>query len=119
MKRITLLTLLLALCGSLCAQGPDTHPFKSPSSSSKTTITRSPSATTIAGRVLFPAEVTVYDLRSGEVLDKGDIADIDGFYGQWNTQLFDSQQSISFVCFKPEAFQTQIVSAEREAADST
>ena len=105
--------------GEETADKPSPSPFKAPSYSSKTTVSRAPSATTIAGRVLFPAEVTVYDLRSGEALEKGDIADVDGFYGQWDTQLFDSRQSISFVCFKPEAFQTQIVSAEREAADST
>ena len=87
--------------------------------STVTTTVRSSYITTIAGQLVFPDGVTVRDLRSGEVLDAESVTGADGLYGQWNTNLFDSEQSISFVCFKPDAFQTQIVSAEREAADST
>ena len=93
--------------------------FTPPTPKAYPTVPKEPTVKTIAGKVIFPAEVTVYDLRSGETVGKDDLSDLDGFYGQWNTQLYDSEQSISFVCFKPEAFQTQIVSAEREAADST
>ena len=67
----------------------------------------------------LPAGISVHDLRTGEVLEPRNVAKADGFYGQWQCRLFDSDQAISFVCFKPEAFRTQIVSAEREAADST
>ena len=81
-----------------------------------TTVTRSTSA---AEYVSIPQGATVFDLRTGQALNPRDAADADGFYGQWNCRLYDSDQAISFICFKPEAFQTQIVSAEREAADST
>ena len=93
--------------------------FTPPTPKTYSAPSKAPSIRTISGRVIFKEDVTVYDLRTGDVVTKGDLADLDGFYGQWNTNLYDSNQSISFVCFKPKAFQTQIVSAEKEAADST
>ena len=97
---------------------PVTYEDGARSSTVRTTV-RVSSITTIAGQVVFPEGVTVRDLRSGTILGDGEATDADGFYGQWQTNMYDSEQCISFVCFKPEAFQTQIVSAERNAADST
>lgn len=87
------------------------------STSVTTTVTRSTSSP--AEYVSIPQGATVFDLRTGQALNPRDAGSVDGFYGQWTSRLYDSDQAVSFVCFKPDAFQTQIVSAEREAADST
>ena len=88
--------------------------------SGSTTVTTSVShSSSTAGYVSLPQGATVFNLRTGEALNPRDAGSVDGFYGQWTCRLYDSDQSVSFVCFKPDAFQTQIVSAEREAADST
>ena len=88
------------------------------SGSASAGASRSTSASTTP-RIALPQGATTFDLRTGQALNPRDAADADGFYGQWNCRLYESDQAISFVCFKPDAFQTQIVSAEREAADST
>ena len=57
----------------------------------------------------------VFDLRTGAELTLKKAAKADGFYGT----LREPGQSISFVRYKPDAFQTTVVAAEGEAADST
>ncbi len=58
---------------------------------------------------------TVYDLRTGKELTARQAARADGFYGT----LHKDAQTISFVRYKPEAFQTTVVTAEEAQADST
>lgn len=99
------------------ADKPSPNPYTAYSNPTPSRVTLSP--TTSEASLVLPVGVTVFDLRSGEALEPRNVSKADGFYGQWQCSLFDSKQSVSFVCFKPEAFQTQIVSAEREAADST
>ena len=57
----------------------------------------------------------VFDLRTGDGLTGRKAAKADGFYG---TIQVDSQ-FVAFVRYKPAAFQTTVVTAEREQADST
>lgn len=57
----------------------------------------------------------VYDLRTGKELTARQAAKADGFYGT----IQEEGQSIAFVRYKPEAFQTTVVTAEKEQADST
>ena len=57
----------------------------------------------------------VFDLRTGDELSGRKAAKADGFYGT----LQEAGQFISFVRYNPDAFQTTIVAAEGEAADST
>lgn len=57
----------------------------------------------------------VYDLRTGKELTARQAAKADGFYGI----LQQDAQTISFVRYKPEAFQTTVVTAEEAQADST
>ena len=57
----------------------------------------------------------VFDLRTGAELTLKKAAKADGFYGT----LREPGQSISFVRYRPDAFQTTVVAAEGEAADST
>ena len=57
----------------------------------------------------------VFDLRTGKELTARQAARADGFYGT----LQESGQSISFVRYKPDAFQTTVVTAEQDQADST
>ena len=97
------------------ASAPAAQAGSAPSKTSRVTLSPIPGEAALA----LPAGISVHDLRTGEVLEPRNVAKADGFYGQWQCRLFDSDQAISFVCFKPEAFRTQIVSAEREAADST
>ena len=97
------------------ASAPAAQAGSAPSKASRVTLSPIPGEAALA----LPAGISVHDLRTGEVLEPRNVAKADGFYGQWQCRLFDSDQAISFVCFKPEAFRTQIVSAEREAADST
>ena len=63
-----------------------------------------------------PEGVTaVYDLRTGKELTARQAAKADGFYGI----LQQDAQTISFVRYNPEAFQTTVVTAEEAQADST
>ena len=57
----------------------------------------------------------VFDLRTGSELTVRKAAKADGFYGT----LTAEGQFISFVRYNPDAFQTTVVTAEREQADST
>ena len=57
----------------------------------------------------------VFDLRTGAELTLKKAAKADGFYGT----LREPGQSIAFVRYNPDAFQTTVVAAEGEAADST
>ena len=57
----------------------------------------------------------VFDLRTGAELTLKKAAKADGFYGT----ITEPGQSIAFVRYNPNAFQTTVVSAEGEAADST
>ena len=99
--------------------GTSSSSYSSTTGSGSTTVTTSVTRSTAAERVSIPQGATVFDLRTGQALNPRDAGGVDGFYGQWTCRLYDSDQAVSFVCFKPDAFQTQIVSAEREAADST
>ena len=64
----------------------------------------------------IPAGVDkVYDIRTGDELTVRKAAKADGFYGT----LQEGGQSITFVRYNPDAFQTTIVAAEGEQADST
>ena len=64
----------------------------------------------------IPAGVAqVYDLRTGDELTVRKAAKADGFYGI----LQEDGQFIAFVRYNPDAFQTTIVHAEGEQADST
>lgn len=57
----------------------------------------------------------VFDLRTGDELTVRKAAKADGFYGT----LQEDGQFISFVRYNPAAFQTTVVMAEGEQADST
>ena len=57
----------------------------------------------------------VFDLRTGNELSARQAAKADGFYGT----LSEPGQFIAFVRYKPGAFQTTLVNAEGEQADST
>ena len=57
----------------------------------------------------------VFDLRTGDGLTARKAAKADGFYGT----IQEEGQFIAFVRYKPAAFQTTVVTAEREQADST
>ena len=57
----------------------------------------------------------VFDLRTGTELSVRKAAKADGFYGT----LLEEGQFIAFVRYNPSAFQTTVVTAEREQADST
>ena len=57
----------------------------------------------------------VFDLRTGNELSLRQAAKADGFYGT----LTEPGQSIAFVRYNPGAFQTTLVNAEGEQADST
>ena len=57
----------------------------------------------------------VFDLRTGDELTARKAAKADGFYGT----LEEPGQFIAFVRYKPAAFQTTVVTAEGEQADST
>lgn len=61
----------------------------------------------------------IHDLESGALLSPRQARKAPGCYGVVHTRLFDSQQTISFVRYRPESFSTTIVTAEREDADST
>lgn len=61
----------------------------------------------------------IHDLVSGELLSPRQARKAPGCYGTIHTRLFDVEQTISFIRFRPEAFSTTIVTAEREDADST
>jgi exopolysaccharide biosynthesis protein len=62
-----------------------------------------------------PEGTTVYDLRTGDELTLRKAAKADGFYGT----LLAEGQAIAFVRYNPDAFQTTVVAAEGELADST
>ena len=94
-------------------------PYTPPTATMHRTVSTSSSVASVGGDIVLPQGVTAHDLRTGNTLSQSQLSSVDGFYGEWKCRMFDSDQFISFVCFKPEAFQTQIVSAEREAADST
>ena len=57
----------------------------------------------------------VYDLRTGAELTPRKAVKADGFYGT----VHANGQSISFVRYNPDAFQTTVVGAEGDQADST
>ena len=57
----------------------------------------------------------VFDLRTGAELTARKAAKADGFYGT----LTEPGQAIAFVRYNPDAFQTTVVNAEGEQADST
>ena len=57
----------------------------------------------------------VFDLRTGDELGERKAAKADGYYGI----LQEEDQFIAFVRYNPAAFQTTVVTAEREQADST
>ena len=57
----------------------------------------------------------VFDIRTGEELTVRAAAKADGWYGT----LTADGQSVSFVRYNPDAFQTTVVAAEGEHADST
>ena len=57
----------------------------------------------------------VFDLRTGDELTVKKAAKADGFYGT----IHGDGQFIAFVRYNPAAFQTTVVTAEREQADST
>ena len=57
----------------------------------------------------------VFDLRTGDELSVRKAAKADGFYGT----LREEGQFIAFVRYNPDAFQTTVVTAERDQADST
>ena len=56
----------------------------------------------------------VFDLRTGDELSVRKAAKADGFYGT----IQEDGQFIAFVRYNPEAFQTTVVTAERDQADS-
>ncbi|MBQ9192745.1 MAG: phosphodiester glycosidase family protein [Bacteroidales bacterium] len=62
-----------------------------------------------------PEGAVARDLRTGALLSDRQAAMADGFYGT----LQEEGQFIAFVRYKPGAFQTTVVSAEGEQADST
>lgn len=62
-----------------------------------------------------PEGTILHDLRTGAELSPRKAAKADGFYGTWQEQ----DQSISFVRYRADAFQTTVVTAEGEKADST
>jgi exopolysaccharide biosynthesis protein len=57
----------------------------------------------------------VFDLRTGDELNVKTATKADGFYGT----IQEEGQFISFVRYNPDAFQTMVVNAEAEHADST
>ena len=57
----------------------------------------------------------VFDLRTGDELTVKTAAKADGFYGT----IQEPGQFIAFVRYNPDAFQTMVVNAEGEQADST
>ena len=57
----------------------------------------------------------VFDIRTGDELTVRKTAKADGFYGT----IREEGQYISFVRYNPDAFQTTVVTAEGEQADST
>lgn len=64
----------------------------------------------------IPAGVEkVFDIRTGDELTARKAAKADGFYGT----IQEEGQFISFVRYVPDAFQTTVVTADGEAADST
>lgn len=61
----------------------------------------------------------IYELRAGGILTPREARKADGCFGTVHVRLFDSEQTISFVRYRPEAFSTTVLTAEGEAADST
>lgn len=59
-----------------------------------------------------------FDLNTGETVSYRQLDKHPAIYGVSETQLFDSPQAFSFVRFKADDFQLEVVSAEREQADS-
>jgi exopolysaccharide biosynthesis protein len=57
----------------------------------------------------------VFDLRTGAELTVREAAKADGYYGT----IQENGQAIAFVRYNPDAFQTTVVAAEGEQADST
>ena len=57
----------------------------------------------------------VFDIRTGEELTVREAAKADGYYGT----IQEEGQYISFVRYNPDAFQTTVIMAEGELADST
>ena len=61
----------------------------------------------------------IHDLVTGSVLSSRKVAEAPGIYGEWQTELFGSPQSVSFIRVSPEAYSFDILCAEGERADST
>ena len=62
-----------------------------------------------------PEGAVVYDLKTGEELSARNADEADGFYGT----LQEEGQFIAFVRYRPDSFETTVVTAEGEQADST
>ena len=67
----------------------------------------------------FPEEASLYDLRTGDALTPQKAAKAPAVFGTLQAQLFDSDQSYSFVRVKTSAYQLEVLTAEGEKADST
>lgn len=67
----------------------------------------------------FPEGAALYDLRTGEALTPQKAAKSPAVYGTLQTQLFDSDQSYSFVRVSTQAYQMEVLTAEGDKADST
>ena len=67
----------------------------------------------------FPEGAALYDLRTGEALTPQKAAKAPAVYGTLQTQLFDSDQSYSFVRVSTQAYQMEVLTAEGDKADST
>lgn len=61
----------------------------------------------------------IHDLMTGSVLSPRKVAEAPGIYGEWQTELFGSPQSVTFIRISPEAYSFDILCAEGERADST
>ena len=67
----------------------------------------------------FPEGAALFDLRTGEALTPQKAAKSPAVYGTLQTQLFDSDQSYSFVRVSTQAYQMEVLTAEEDKADST
>lgn len=67
----------------------------------------------------FPEGAALFDLRTGEALTPQKAAKSPAVYGTLQTQLFDSDQSYSFVRVSTQAYQMEVLTAEGDKADST
>ena len=61
----------------------------------------------------------VHHLESGAVLSRAETPQATGIFGEWETELFDSHQSIAFIRINPQVYTLDIFCGEGAAADST